>query len=171
MYVLLRSKNNQLQTEAEHRILVEILATKSSFLLILTILEDHNLPIFQISFCTISFWNCKLQSTRASLCPSFVLLKDINKPLHKKSKKKRCRKESISHLNLFGKEAVGYRGGTEEAQFSHSMIQCSSGQIIAAPDPCVPNATGMAIFLFKLKYISLTKICLTLQTLELSAIS
>lgn len=103
MYVLLRSKNNQLQTEAEHRILVEIRATKSSFLLILTILEDHNLPIFQISFCTISFWNCKLQSTRASLCPSFVLLKDINKPLHKKKEKKGAERKASIIWTCLGK--------------------------------------------------------------------
>lgn len=85
-YVFLRSENNQLQIETEHGILVEILATKSTFLPILVIL-DHNLPDLLLYHFFLR-GNHKLQFTCASLCPSFVSLKDISKPFPPKPKKK-----------------------------------------------------------------------------------
>lgn len=85
-YVFLRSENNQLQIETEHGILVEILATKSTFLPILVIL-DHNLPDLLLYHFFLR-GNHKLQFTCASLCPSFVSLKDIRKPFPPKQKKK-----------------------------------------------------------------------------------
>lgn len=92
-YVFLRSENNQLQIETEHGILVEILATKSTFLPILVIL-DHNLPDLLLYHFFLR-GNHKLQFTCASFCPSFVSLKDINKPFPPQKKKSSGWKASI----------------------------------------------------------------------------